>query len=357
MNKTYEEILDSMKSAYFNECGDVVEDNSETLKRFEILASELFSLSCYNDYIFKQAFVQTASGDHLDMLGELRACKRKTPAKSKGELCFSIAEPSENDIEIPAGTVCSVLNKPYHQFATKQQTIIPAGELEARVEAESLSTGADFNARANTITVMVNAPVGVSSVTNEYEFLGGYSLEDDDTYRARILSCFEHDQNGVSLYSYQNRVMALDYVTDCKIIPADFGIGMIIYVATKTNTLSFEDQYEIALQIPFLQATGISYEIKLAQKDSFDLTVNIGVKSGFEQINIINSIEDTIKNRLSSIGIGKNVYTSDLKALINEIDGVDSCELYCARMFDGIISPDEGKQLSLGRLEVNVIYG
>ena len=357
MNKTYEEILDSMKSAYFEECKSIVEDNSETLKRFEILASELFSLSCHNDHILKQAFIQTASGEYLDKLGEIRGCYRKTPTPSEGMLCFSINQPSEEDINIPEGTVCSVIDKPFLQFATTKAAVIARGETQVSVKAKSLSSGSEYNAKANTVTVMVNAPVGVSAVTNEYDFTGGYSTESDDVYRQRILRCFSFDQNGINASSYENRVMRLDYVVDCKIIPNDFGNGMIIYVATKSNTISMDEQYQIYTQIPVLAATGMSYSVKLSEKDKFDLMVNIGVEQGYDKQNIVDRIKEIVSNRFTGIRIGYLVFMNELRSLIYNIDGIDMCEFYSKKIYDDAICPDEGKILSLENLEVNIIYG
>lgn len=79
MNLTYEEILENMKKAYFDECKVNVDNMSDLGKRFETVASELFALSCYGDYIFKQAFVQTATENTLT--GTARSGDAKEKAK------------------------------------------------------------------------------------------------------------------------------------------------------------------------------------------------------------------------------------------------------------------------------------
>ena len=78
--KTYDEILNSMKNTYFEESGSAVEDNSQTLKLLEIVASELYGLSCYADWALKQNFVQTANGETCRAS---RLCKKAT-VKGKG---------------------------------------------------------------------------------------------------------------------------------------------------------------------------------------------------------------------------------------------------------------------------------
>lgn len=204
MKRTYEEILDSMKSAYFNECGFVVEKDSTTYKDYEILASELYSLSCYGDYIFKQAFVQSATGENLDMLGELRGCKRKTAAYAAGVLTFSASEVSEEDIVIPSKTVCSAAERPFIQFVTAEDAVIEAGQTQVSVNARAINTGYEYNVDSGSISVMVNAPAGVSSVTNIEAFDGGFSPEDDAHYRKRIINNYSITQNGINCTSYEN---------------------------------------------------------------------------------------------------------------------------------------------------------
>ena len=92
MKSTYNEILQNMKTAYNKELGREIAENSIDEKKLEAIASELYGLSCYGDFILKQAFVQTATGGYLDRHGALRDCKRKLGTKAKGTLTFGINE-------------------------------------------------------------------------------------------------------------------------------------------------------------------------------------------------------------------------------------------------------------------------
>lgn len=141
LKRTYEKILGGMQTAYFDECAGNADDDSQAMRLLEIMASELYSLSCYGDYIFRQAFVQTATGDCLDMLGELRDCPRKKASYAFGTLTFTVPDAAEENIIIPMGTVCSAVGKPYIQYATDEDGVIPAGELSARVSARAISPG------------------------------------------------------------------------------------------------------------------------------------------------------------------------------------------------------------------------
>ncbi len=78
MNLTYDEILNSMKIEFAGEKGEAVKELSDIEARFKAVASEIYSVSAYGDYIMKQSFPQTATGEFLDRHEELRSITRKT---------------------------------------------------------------------------------------------------------------------------------------------------------------------------------------------------------------------------------------------------------------------------------------
>ena len=100
MNCTYNEILDKMVQAYFDKSGQKLNENSFEYKVIEAAASEFYSLSCYGDFILKQAFVQSAGGEYLDRHGYMRMCERKAGRKASGVLTFSVSEAQDDDIVI-----------------------------------------------------------------------------------------------------------------------------------------------------------------------------------------------------------------------------------------------------------------
>lgn len=352
--RTYDEILDSIKSAYFRECGNAVEENSETEKMFELLASELFSISCYGDYIFKQAFVQTATGENLDKLGEIRGCIRKTAAPATGELTFSINEAADEDIIIPERTVCSVDGKAYMQFSTIGQAVIKAGETSATVGAVSLENGAFYNVDKNSITVMVNAPVGITAVTNENEFDGGYSDECDAMYRGRILRHYGVSPNGINCASYENMIMTLDYVTDCNIVPSTREASMKIYVSTKSNTLNDEQKNEIAHMIPIIDAAGVSYDVLHSKKMKYSLFVSAEIMDGFDEEKIENEIIRRINSVAAEARIGENIPISRLERAIDDIDGVVNISIRSSRQSNNSITTTYAATLTLNGIEVSI---
>lgn len=356
MNRTYEEILESMKNAYFEEYGAAPEESSQTMKRFEILASELFSLSCYGDYIFRQAFVQTASGENLDKMGELRGCIRKTAQVSEGELTFSISEASEENIIIPVDTVCSVEGKPYLQFATTEEGVIAAGETSVTVSAVSLEAGSEYNVDENTVTIMVNAPVGINSVHNEYAFAGGYSDENDEAYRNRILRHYNILPNGINCTSCENMVLTLDYVIDCKIIPATSTAPIKIIVTTKSGTIDSQQKIEIARKIPFIDATNANYEVYHSVIKPVSFNAYACVLKGYDTDDMTARIRERIDGVFSAIRPGDTLYPSSLDKAVVGIEGLVSCTFSSPYAKRGYVPVSTKEIVTISKLTVTYVY-
>lgn len=353
MNKTYDEILNSMKNAYFNACGKKMDDNSNTAKRLEAVASELFSLSCYGDYIFRQAFVQTASKKNLDRHGALRGCIRKSASKASGYLTFYVDEPAAERILIGKGTVCSVLNMPYIQFTVTQAGAIEIGQTDATVPVQALGTGYSYNAKAGTVTVMVNAPVGISGVRNDTDFSGGCDDESDSSYRERIIKHYAILPNGMNAQSIENTILMLDFVTDCFIPDAENGGEITVVAATKSNSLSREEENRIIQAVGIAELTGSFVNVELARPQGFSVSVEADIRSGFDKTQIADKIKSAVKELCSACRIGREFVLSRISRVLIGIDGISSFNVYSGDAYGEVIPCSSRNYLCLENLVVN----
>ena len=166
MKTTWEEIQKSMTETYENYTQKKLLPGTVEEKKLQAIASELYALSCYSDFILKQAFVQSATGEYLDRHGELRNCKRKSGTKASGILSFGINEASDTDIIIEKGTVCSKGENPLIQYITNENVTLASGQTECEVLCTAMENGESFNAQSGEITVLVKAPLGIEYVIN-----------------------------------------------------------------------------------------------------------------------------------------------------------------------------------------------
>lgn len=353
MNRTYEEILNSLKSKYFDESSQRVAAGSELEKRFEAVASELFAISCYCDFVFRQSIVQTATGEYLDMHAANRDVTRKQAQKATGTLTFSLAEALENDVVIGEGTICSVTDKPYLQFETTERAVITAGELSADAQAVALDNGAQFNVPSGSVTVMVNAPVGVYSVTNGVAFSGGYDTETDEALRSRVINTFRLPSNGLSKSSVENSVMKLEDITDCRVPDADTPGEIKVYVTTRSGALSNELKARIIKAVGFAEITGARVVSALAQAQSFSLTVDIYVNYGADRNAVSSSVEAAVRSVVGALRIGDSLDLSKVSRAVLKTEGVESFNIYSPSATGNKIVCSTGKKISLDSLAVN----
>lgn len=357
MKLTYDEIEKNMKSAYFEKSGDNPPDNSFEEKIIEALSSELYGLSCYGDYIIKQAFVQTATGKYLDMLGEMRDCKRKSETRSQGILTFFNSEPPAEDIQIKKGTVCSVKGSPYLQFETTEDTVIAAGESSASAAACSLDCGEKYNVSAGEISVMVNAPVMVESVINHTDFKGGCNNETDSSYRERIIRNYTVPSNGIGKASIENKINKLDYILDCKITDAQ-SEGMInaVLIIRNGETITNDRMNEIRSCIGFADIIGASLRITRARAVSLKVSADVHIAQAADMEKITSLVKSTVEDILGECKIGKSVSISKITKALLKYDDIEQINIYSNNMVNGEIICPSDSYLKLSDTVVSCYY-
>ncbi|MFR5875364.1 MAG: baseplate J/gp47 family protein [Eubacterium sp.] len=340
-----------MKTTFFEQCGENVDLMGDIGARFQAVASELFSLSCYGDFILKQAFPQTASGQYLDYHAALRDMKRKSPSKASGELMFSVYEKMDEDIEIPKGTICSVQDYPYIQYETVSAAVIKAGDLGVTVNTIAIEPGHAYNAAAETITVMVNPPSGVAAVTNMNEFIGGCDDESDDALRKRILCSYSVPPTGVSAESIRESILKSDDVLDC-IVLNNIGLSMIVYLKTKRGVLDEQVIDDVKNMLMIAEITSLETHVALAKAKEFDLNIDASSAAG-GGAELEQKIREAVYDYIGSLRIGETLNLAKISYKLSDIDGLEYCEINSADAIQSAIYCDNRSYLKLRELSVN----
>ena len=341
-----------MKTEFFEKCGKRVENYSEMNARFESVASELFSLYCRGDFVLKQAFPQSAKGEYLDFHGALRGITRKSAAKATGSLTFTVSAVSEEDVEIPQGCLCSMADNPTVQYITTESGTIPAGEESVTVSAEAAECGSVYNTKENTVTVIVNPPLSVFSVTNEEPFENGFDDESDEKLRKRILFSYSIPQSGFSVKSIREAILSVEDVLDCNVYIKRETNRIYIAVNVGGEGLTDEIKRKIRDKLFAVDLIGMSNQITLAQPKNYNLKIDIKCNIS-EYDRIRDEVTECIHKFTNSQNIGENLSLSKISYSASCVDGVEYCEVVCPQALDGTVYCDENKYLRLNRLEVD----
>ncbi|MCX8731166.1 baseplate J/gp47 family protein [Gilliamella sp. B2969] len=133
----------------------------------------------------QQTLLRYATGLHLDHIGAMLATFRRPESFSACIVEFSINQPLEFDVVVPAGT--RVTSDGTAIFETLSEIKIPAGELSASVNVQCQFAGKQFNnIEIGQIDKFVDPIAYITSVKNITKTTGGADVENDTAYRERI---------------------------------------------------------------------------------------------------------------------------------------------------------------------------
>ena len=106
---------------------------------------------------------------------------RTTGEEATGNVIFSRSTAAPGDITIDIGTIVATADGV--RFITTQVGTISTGNTDsANVSIEAEEVGANGNALANTVIILVSVPSGVETVDNAAALTGGVDIESDDDY-------------------------------------------------------------------------------------------------------------------------------------------------------------------------------
>lgn len=354
MNLTYDEILNSMKTAFANEKGEAVKELSDIEARFKAVASEIYSVSAYGDYILKQSFPQTATGAFLDRHAVLRSITRKTASYAKGTV---IVKRTENSIgspgSIPKGTVFSVSNKPFVQFATDKAYTIASASSSIAVSVIALKTGSEYNIKAGTAFTAVNPPAYLESAVSSADFSGGWDAESDEALRERILSSYKSRKNAVSADAVRETLLTLDEVTDAVVFPSE-NYRLNVCLKTKSGKISSALKNEATDMLGFAVLCGVTLVFSTAAEQLFDITAEAKILSGYNSSEIEGEIKERIKKFCSNEKIGQNYSESAIAAYCSGIDGVEYIHIFLGSGSIQAVACGSNSFLKLDNVEVYI---
>ncbi len=117
--KQAREIYENMRRVFQEKTGTAVGEQTDVSVRLLAAAAELESLYGYCDWAMNQSFPQTAAGEYLDLHAKLRGLKREDAREAEGKLRFFVQRTQEQDVLVPAGTVCT--DAALLRFVTKSE--------------------------------------------------------------------------------------------------------------------------------------------------------------------------------------------------------------------------------------------
>ena len=154
---------------------------------FRPIVLERARLLSYAEELFRQSFIAYATGEYLDVRAEELGVSRGTALNSIVTITVTGDEGtvinSNNAVFASSGDSATGIESV--SFVPNEEATIPSGG-SVSVPCTSTTAGASTNVDAGQVTLVIEAPDGVTSVTNAAAASGGADEEDDESLRLSL---------------------------------------------------------------------------------------------------------------------------------------------------------------------------
>ncbi len=310
---TYEEIYQKMKSEYENQTGNTFNEESDVAIRLRVLAGEVYNVKTSMEWLKRQMFSATASGEYLDYLASQRGLSRKQPQKSKGQLTFKIVEPETHAIVIPKGTVVATADSEPVRFVTLVDKEISAGQLSVSVFAEAEKPGRKGNINLNKAVIAVSVPAEIGSVTNSVRFSGGEDIESDDELRERIKTSYLNQSNGTNRAYYEQLALSVEGIGKAGVVGKARGAGTVnVYVSGNDTEASDTAVAQVQTLMNKGRELNVDVLVQKAQLFPIELNVAVWAKSGYSAAEVRTNCSAAFKKYIGLLPVGGRMYLTAL---------------------------------------------
>ncbi len=322
MSENYSEIFERMKSEFERNAGYVPDDASDIGIRMKTLAGEIFSLESSLDFLKRQMFPTTATGEYLDKHAEMRGIKRKAAIKSKGTLMFYVERPLSYSFTVPKGTVCSVSDGSL-RFITDEDTVLPVNESFVMAAAHAENGGSNYNIPLNSVTSIVTYFSEAISVNNSTVFRGGAAAESDEALRERIAESYYNPSNGDNEEYYKKIALSVDGVYSVGIKSLAKGTGTVgVYIASRAAKCSDEVVSAVQQEMDNKRGINVRVYVENAVLTGVVIKVSVSVREGYYPDDVKNNVHKAIVEYFRKMCVGDAVKRCEIGEIIYHVDGV-----------------------------------
>lgn len=322
--ETFEEILERMEKIYCEESGHSAESVSDTGLRLRVLAGEVYRLQAKLEWLRRQAFPQTATGEWLSRHGEQRGVTRREAAKATGVITFSRWIPLSFDAVIPAGTICAVPGEEPIEFETLEEGVLKSGTLSVDIPAQAVLGGKSGNVAAGYINALSPPPSGINYATNKAAFTGGREAESDEEYRQRVINAYALFSNSTNVAYYRDCALSCEGVGSVGVVPRENGAGTVgIYLWGMGGAPSDEVIDRVEKLLEKEREIGVTVSVQAATVKTVNVALRFKVPSGAVFSKAKEEAEKAISLYFAGLTVGSPVYLAEIaQAVLNAVPAI-----------------------------------
>ena len=322
--KNTEEIYQELMMEFQSRTGLSAGGNGDLAVRFYAVAAQLSGLYAQADWIERQCFPQTATGNSLDLHAQERGLERQQAVKALGKVRFFAGEERTEPSYIPLGTVCMTADG--QRYLTTRAGTVGLEERSIDLPVIAAQAGAAGNTEAERILYMVLAPSGITACTNPEALTNGQDREEDEALRARILSTYRRLANGANAAFYRQEALDFDGVAAASVIPRNRGIGTVDVVIAAVGGMPGEELLQ-GLQDHFNEVREIAVDVLVAAPTCREVNVAVRLQptGGYTFQQVSQTVTAMLENWFSGKLLGRPVLQAELNAMVFGAEGVANC--------------------------------
>lgn len=311
-----------MIDTYEEESGFRPEKESDVMLRLRVLTGELYQEHAHAEYILRQMFPTTASGEYLEAHAAQRGLSRRHGTKAVGRVVFTAANETHEDILIPAGTeVCTT--DELLRFVTDSDAVLASNAHTVIVNATAAKIGSAYNVRVNSIGVLVTPVIGISSVGNNAGFNGGTDDESDEMLRERVAESYRNISNGANAAYYRSIAFSVDGVYSASAVGCSRGVGTVdVYACDRGRNLPTEKISEIQALLDEKREVNVDVRACAPVELVINLYIRLTVADGYDFDTVAENVRIAVTNYINGLGIGNNLWLSNVGEVIYHTEGV-----------------------------------
>lgn len=323
MTYSYKEILKRMMDKYTQLSGHDADDHGDTGIRLRLLAGEIFALGSYADWLKKQMFYTTASGEQLDMHARQFGISRNKGTRAQGRVMLSLNVPVEYDITIPSGTVLSTSDGSL-RYIVEDDSVIERGDSVVFAEVVAENTGRKYNIPVRLVTTLVTHFSVAVNIGGSTSFSGGTDDETDDELRERITYKLGHIASGANLEYYRRLAENSDEVASASVYLQNDWINVVIGgrgAACPAETVS-----SVQAVMDENKCAGVTVHVLNPVLTACNVSVSLTPSEGWSFSRVQQNVEDAIREFFLSLRVGQGLILAQLGAAIISVPGVENYE-------------------------------
>lgn len=297
----------------------------------EAITTEISDLYSALKLSVEQSSLSTASGVHLDSIGQLYGVSRRSIAdelvqdRVVSNIEFMLDKPHISNIVIPKGTLVynnvDTFNDIQRAYEVVADIIIPAGLTREYGSVRAKFPSNNITASINTLLKhnYISPPGIVVMCTNPKEVYASINSESDDNYRKRIIAAVRSSSAGTA-ESIRFAALAVRGIKDAKVREGSYGIGSCDLIIVPEGTSAIGNLPEVVrTAVNGIKPMGIRLNVRMAKKKNVDVSVTVTLRQGTSG-ELAKSIEAQsrifLSRYLNSLTIGATLSVKDIESQI-----------------------------------------